>query len=136
ANAGMVAGCEQLVGIADVPPLSDEAVAVDRRTRYEPGDEAAGLVGRVSLLEIAVDERNMVAVKEIGGGCDERRLGMLRLLDETDEPVVVVQLDGAVLLDELEVADVVERDGARFAFAAPPAHVLGEAEVEQVVAGD
>ena len=61
---------------------------------------------------------------------------MLRLLDEADETIVVVELDGAVFPDEIEVADVVERDRARLTLAAPPAHVVGDAGVEEVVARD
>jgi hypothetical protein len=47
------------------------------------------------------------AVEEVRRGRDERRLRMLRFLDEADEAVVVVELDRAVLLDEIEVASLV-----------------------------
>ena len=53
-----------------------------------------------------------------------------------DEALVLVDVDDRVLLDELEVADVVERDGARLALALPPATYSVEAVVEEVVAGD
>src|SRR5207237_1249256 len=55
--AQQIVGLEQLLRIADVAPFALEAIAVDRRARVEPGDESPGLVRRVALLEIPLNER-------------------------------------------------------------------------------
>ena len=61
--------------------------------------------------------------------------GLGRLLDEERDPVVGVELDDSVAGGELEIAAVVDGDGARVLAGAPEPHVVGEPEVEEVVAG-
>src|SRR5581483_7267634 len=117
--AQLVVRLEQLSRVADVAPLASGGEAVDRRARHEPGEEAARLVGRVPLVEVALEERDVLAVVDVGGGRDERRGRMLRLLGKAREALVVVEVDARVLPDELEVADVVEHDGARRLLALP-----------------
>src|SRR5205823_7925061 len=49
-------GVLELVVVADIEPLALEAVAVDRLAGLEPCHEAARLIRRVTLLEVARDE--------------------------------------------------------------------------------
>ena len=101
----------------------------------EPGDEVAGRVGRVAAGEVLVDQRDVLAVVDVGRDRDERALRVRRLLDEREHAAVVAELDDRVLPRELDVAAVAHRDRARLAELAPPRDVVGERELEEVVAG-
>ena len=124
AAAVAVVRLEQLRAVADVQPLAAEAIAVHGRVRVEPGDEVARLVGRIALREVRAQQREVRAVVEVGRDRDEARRGPLRLLLEADDSIVAVQLDDAVLADELAVGVVVDGDRAAV-LAAPEVDVLG-----------
>ena len=78
----------------------------------------------------------MLAVEDIRGDRSKRRRRVDRLLDELGNARLVVERDDAVLLRELTRQHVTYRNRARAPLFAPEAHVLREAELEQVVAGD
>src|SRR6476660_8866499 len=101
---------EKLRAVADVEPLAAEAIAVDRRTRVEPRDEVARLIRRVALGDVRAQQREMRAVIDVGRDRREVRLGLLGLLDEAHDSVVGVELDDAVLADELRVRLLVDGD--------------------------
>ena len=61
---------------------------------------------------------------------------LLGLLDEADDAIVVVDLDDAVQLAELEVADVIDHDRTRLSFPLPPPRRSPRGVVEQVVSRD
>src|SRR5438270_11761159 len=105
--------------IADVPPAAVEAIRVYRLARLQPRDEVPGLVARISRREIAVDQPDMIAREEIGRRRGQRARRIVRLLDECVDPIVRIELDDAVLLRQLAIADVVDGDAARPRFAPP-----------------
>src|SRR5207247_2477113 len=61
-------GIPELVVVADVEPFAVDAVAVDGLARLQPRDEPAGLIRRVALVEIALDEPEVLAVEEVRRG--------------------------------------------------------------------
>src|SRR6266511_1690687 len=136
AAAHAVVRLEQLLAIADVVPLPFEAVGIDRGTAVEPGDEVPRLVARIALVEVRGEETDMLAVVEVRGGGAECRRRMLGLLDEADDPVVLVDIDDAVLLRQLGIANVEDRDAARAGPRSPVRLVVRERVVEEVVARD
>src|SRR5919204_1372415 len=56
---------EQLRLISDVHPQAWERVAVDRRALDEPGREPPRLVGRVSFLQVLLQQRGVLAVVDV-----------------------------------------------------------------------
>src|ERR1051325_2289030 len=68
---------EELRLVTDVKPLAAEPEAVDGRPRMEPGDEVAGLVGRVVLREVGAKEREVGPVVDIRRDRDQVRFGGL-----------------------------------------------------------
>ena len=97
-----------------------------RSSRADPVD---------SLPRGTLDEARVIALVEVGGGGAERRGRVLGLLDEADDPVVLVDFDDAVLLRQLAIADVEHRDRAA-TFFPPPCLIVAERIVEEVVAGN
>src|SRR5881396_2139152 len=126
AAAVAVVRLEQLSAVADVEPFASEAVAVDRRARVEPGDEVAGLIGWIALGEVRVQQRQMCAVVDVRRDRDQVRLRGFGLLFEADDAVVRVELDDAVLADELAYRMLVDGDCAAV-LATPEVDVLREA---------
>src|SRR5439155_16817158 len=86
---------QELLEVADVEPLTGEAPAEHRLAAVQPLDEASGLVGLVPLLEVRPEQRDVVAVEEIGR--DRRKGGgrIVRLLDEVEHAGVRTEIDDA-----------------------------------------
>src|SRR6266540_1947400 len=135
AAAIAVVRLQQLRPVADVEPLAGEAIAVDARPRVEPGDEVAGLIGRIPLGQVGAQQREVLAVVQVRGDRNQVRRGTLGLLLEADDAVVRIELDDAVLTHELPHGMVVDGDRAAV-LASPEVDVRREAEVEEVVARD
>src|SRR6266545_1844169 len=101
AAAIAVVRLQQLRPVADVEPLAGEAIAVDGRPRVEPGDEVAGLIGRIPLGEVGAQQREVRTVVQVRGDRNQVRRGTLGLLLEADDAVVRIELDDAVLTHAL-----------------------------------
>jgi hypothetical protein len=136
AVAHQIVGRQELLVVADVEPPAVETIPVDGSPLVEPCDEVARLIGGVALGEVLLEERHVLAMVDVRRRADQGGRRVLRLLDERDDPFVLVELDDAVLLDELHVVALVERERAGLALPCPVANVIGQAEIEEVVAGD
>src|SRR5205807_958857 len=69
-------------------------------------------------------------------GCrGEIALRLIGLLLEANDPVILVELDDAVMLQEVAVSDLLECDRTA-PFLPPKLDVVGERVADQVVAGD
>ena len=129
ARCGAVAGC----------PL--RAAARGRRCRATPRRtgsrrparargatrRSARAVGRVALVEVALEQRDVLAREEVRRRRDEVAARIVRLLLEPDDPVVGVELDHAVQRRERRVGELVHRDRAALALAAPERDVVARA---------
>ena len=73
--------------------------------------------GGVSLVEVALEQRDVRRREEVRRGRDEVAARVLGLLLHPDDPVVVVELDDAVERRERRVGELV--DGERAAVALP-----------------
>src|SRR5438552_3893854 len=67
-----VVGLEQLVRVTDVVPPPFETVRVDGLPLVQPGDVVPRLIGRVSILEVLLDQSQVVALVEVHRGGAER----------------------------------------------------------------
>ena len=131
-----VVGLEQLLRVADVEPRLAEAEAVHGLALAEPRDVPPGRVGRVALVEVALEQRDVLAREEVRRRRDDVALRMLGLLLHADDPVVLVELDDAVERRERRVGELVDGERAPVALRAPELDVVGERELEQVVGRD
>ena len=122
--------------VSDVVPAAVEPVAVDGLPRREPPEEAAGVVGALSILEEDANEAYVLGRQEVDQRRSERRRGIARLLDEPHNAARLVGLGDAVMGRELQVADVVERHGAcGLRLGVRPLDETRQGELEEVVAG-
>ena len=136
ARTQTVISVEELRAIPDVAPVSAERIRVDTLMFVEPDEERPRWIRRVAFVEVATNERHVLAMDDVRRYRNERRRRVVRLFDEVDHAVVVIDGDNAVLARELTRADVVHRERACGSLVAPEVDVLNEAELEQVVACD
>jgi len=135
AGAHTVVCFQELLRIPDVHPLALEPVAVNRNAGVKPAGEMSRLVQRIPLLEVLRQEGSMLGAVEVDGDADEVALRLLGLLDERYDAIVGVDFDDAVLLHLFPVGKFVERQTTALSLPAPEFGVVGEREVEEIVAG-
>ena len=111
-------------------------VAVDGLAAVQPGDEPSRLVRRVAFVQVTPDERHVLPVVEVRRGRTSVLVGSEGFSSKPTIRVVLVELDDAVVRRQLEVAAVVDREGASDALHLPECGKTVQLEVEQVVAGD
>lgn len=121
--------------IADVISAARHLHGMDCGLAAEPGDIAAGGVYAAACSDALGDAPGVLAGVDVERRTAPVGLGICRLLLHGEDAVVRVDLDDAALMEALVVGLVVAHDAGR-TFCIRVSDEVGEAEVEDVVAGD